>query len=68
MATQFPTFSQMPQGSYPMNAHPFRALVGIIGQIIAGAIRKVNSVFMSSINRINSIAKTDIKGIDGVQN
>jgi hypothetical protein len=64
----YPTFHQMPQGSYPKNAHPIYSLVGKIGGAIVSGILAVNEVLMVTIDKINGVSKTNISKINGVEN
>ena len=64
----FPNFSQMPKGSYPLNAHPIYSLVGsLLAPVITG-IKKINKVFMSNISKLNKVSQDKIGSVNEVEN
>jgi len=63
----FPTFSQMPKHSYPLNAHPKYSLVGIYEAIVS-KIHAINGILMAAIGKVDGVSRTDIKKIDGIEN
>jgi len=64
----YPTFHQMPKGSYPMFAHPIYALVGKLTDVIVSKICAINGVIRSTICKMNGVEISEACKINGVEN
>jgi hypothetical protein len=62
----YPTFHQMPKGSYPLNCHPIYALVGSLRDIIVGQIIKINKVGVNLIGAMDKVSYSKFNKVNKV--